>query len=1327
MVDCFGARSWFTSQIRSLRHPAIRLAALTVALSAVVTAAASAQVVVFAPHPDDEALIASGIIHRARQNGQTVKVVIATNGDCEDATIGHARQFESLGAMEELGLATQDVIFLGYPDCGLRDLYYYYTTPTSQYTSAAGRTQTYGYEGLGGTDYHTYIYGAPASYNGVFLMQDLQAVLRNYKPQDIYVTSAYDANLDHYALNFLVGEVVLSMMRSDTTFQPTVHEAIVHEPCPCDPNNQWPMPSFTPTQPFSPSPGMAFTPLAWSEVESVEVPLAMQDTSPDTNVKSQALSTYESQGGSAAWLQAFVKRNEIFWKWELWANLALKGTATASSALASGTTADRINDAAVVGFPVVASVTRGGKGEWVANEMAGAWAQVSWPTAQQVTRVVIHDRPDVTENITAGTLTFSDGSSLPVGALPTNGASLSVTFPAKDITWVRFTVGSATGTAAGLAELEVYGPSTSKLPWQLPSGNVAPSITAGPTASPLTIDSAQTSSLLVTGSDANGDPLSYSWSATGGRIEGIGSAVTFVPPIVAAPTTYRITVFLADGRGGIASGWVDLTVNPATSSVNVASTATPTASTEAGGVHGQVAAKAIDGIVSGYPTDAQREWASAGELAGAWIQLTWSSPVTISRSILHDRINTSDQILAGVLRFSDGSSFLVGALPDDGAGLITDFAARTVSWIRFEVTNARGGAVGLAEWEVFTAAAADPNRAPQITAGPTATPAAITHAQTASLGVTATDADGDSLTYSWVPSSGSISGAGATVTFTPPQVTLPTTVRIDVQITDGHGGSATSFVNVSVTPPNRAPQITAGPTATPAAITHAQTTSLSVTATDADGDSLTYSWVPVGGSISGSGATVTFTPPQVPSATTFRIDVQITDGRGGSATSFVNVTVTPPNRAPQMTAGPTATPAAINDLQTASLSVTATDADGDSLTYAWMASGGSISGSGATVTFTPPHVSSVTSFRIDVQVTDGRGGSAAGFVNVSVNPNTRPVIRSVTPGAVPPGAASRVRVTGANFVNGMSVFVSGQRASDIVVESTTAMSVLVPSLSAGVYDVAVVNPSNEMAALPSALVYGSARLDLLWHHQADGRISTWLMNGLNNRNGGLLDPAQELDTAWKVAGSGDLNGDGQADIVWQNISTGALRAWFMDGRTLSQQVALVPGVVPDTNWRIRSVGDWDGDGMADLVWHHQTDGRIALWLMNGRTQRSGTLFSPSAVSDVGWQIVGSGDFNRDGRRDLLWRHADGRLAVWLMNGLTLVSGTALSPSAVADTNWKVRGVGDINGDGHTDLIWQHRTTGAISAWLMNGLRMVAGTPLNPGTVPDTNWEIVGPR
>src|SRR5512147_1506226 len=132
----------------------------------------------------------------------------------------------------------------------------------------------------------------------------------------------------------MVGDASLSTMRADATFQPTLHDALVHEPCElsCNPSYHWPMPTFTPTSDFPAPPYLSMTPLGWSDVESVVVPAAMTSTSTATNLKYQTIAQYVTQGGSGnTWLESFVKHNEIFWKWELWSNLALKATATASS------------------------------------------------------------------------------------------------------------------------------------------------------------------------------------------------------------------------------------------------------------------------------------------------------------------------------------------------------------------------------------------------------------------------------------------------------------------------------------------------------------------------------------------------------------------------------------------------------------------------------------------------------------------------------------------------------------------------------------------------------------------------------------------------------------------------------------------------------------------------------------------------------------------------------------------------------------------------------------------------------------------------------------
>ena len=169
---------------------------------------------------------------------------------------------------------------------------------------------------------------------------------------------------------------------------------------------------------------------------------------------------------------------------------------------------------------------------------------------------------------------------------------------------------------------------------------------------------------------------------------------------VQAQTTVRIDLLVSDGRGGTATSFVNVAVAPSGLPTNVARNATATASSENTG-HGQLAAKAIDGIVDGYPTGTDNEWVAPGQTAAAWIQLNWTSAQTVHRAILHDRINAEDQILGGTLSFSDGSTVAVTTLPNDGAGLTINFTPRSVSWVRFTVTTARPGNTGLAEVEVY--------------------------------------------------------------------------------------------------------------------------------------------------------------------------------------------------------------------------------------------------------------------------------------------------------------------------------------------------------------------------------------------------------------------------------------------------------------------------------------------------------------------------------------------------------------------------------------------------------------------------------------------------
>lgn len=135
---------------------------------------------------------------------------------------------------------------------------------------------------------------------------------------------------------------------------------------------------------------------------------------------------------------------------------------------------------------------------------------------------------------------------------------------------------------------------------------------------------------------------------------------------------------------------------------NIAGAAAVTASSESNSTN-QGAAKAIDGVIDGWPGDFTREWATVAGGATAWIALSWSRPYLVSSVVLHDRPNANDQVTAGTLTFSDGSKVAVPSLPNDGSALTVTFAERSITALRFTVDTVASTTrnIGLAEIEVM--------------------------------------------------------------------------------------------------------------------------------------------------------------------------------------------------------------------------------------------------------------------------------------------------------------------------------------------------------------------------------------------------------------------------------------------------------------------------------------------------------------------------------------------------------------------------------------------------------------------------------------------------
>jgi len=154
--------------------------------------------------------------------------------------------------------------------------------------------------------------------------------------------------------------------------------------------------------------------------------------------------------------------------------------------------------------------------------------------------------------------------------------------------------------------------------------------------------------------------------------------------------------------------------------------------------------------------------------------------------------------------------------------------------------------------------------------------------------VSASDQDNDPLTYSYTATGGTVDGTGPDVRWNPSGLALGT-YTITAKVDDGHGGTASCSVDVTVAKrPNRPPVISCAPERNP--IVTGERVNIVSTASDPDGDPLTYSYAAAGGQISGTGPAAAFDSTGLAPGS-YTVTCTADDGRGGrtSATSNVDV------------------------------------------------------------------------------------------------------------------------------------------------------------------------------------------------------------------------------------------------------------------------------------------------------------------------------------------------------------------------------------------------------------------------------------------------------
>jgi hypothetical protein len=246
---------------------------------------------------------------------------------------------------------------------------------------------------------------------------------------------------------------------------------------------------------------------------------------------------------------------------------------------------------------------------------------------------------------------------------------------------------------------------------------------------------------------------------------------------------------------------------------------------------------------------------------------------------------------------------------------------------------------------------------------------------------------------------------------------------------------------------------------------------------------------------------------------------------------------------------------------------------------------------------------------------------------------------------------------------------------------------------------------------------------MIWQDQVSGWAQVWYLGG---PQGVTTTGAANLTArnTWRIVGVGDFDRDGHPDVVWQDPVSGAAQIWYLGGpggNLVTNAVTVSSG----NTWRIMSVADFNRDGIPDMIWQDQVSGWAQIWFMGG-PQGTTITGAVNLTARNTWRIAGTGDFNGDGVPDVVWQDpVSGAVQIWYLGG---PQGNTVQNAVnlVASNAWKIAAIADFNGDGHPDVVWEDPVSGAAAVWFLTGSQGI--TISGSATVSNGNaWRIMGPH
>ena len=228
---------------------------------------------------------------------------------------------------------------------------------------------------------------------------------------------------------------------------------------------------------------------------------------------------------------------------------------------------------------------------------------------------------------------------------------------------------------------------------------------------------------------------------------------------------------------------------------------------------------------------------------------------------------------------------------------------------------------------------------------------------------------------------------------------------------------------------------------------------------------------------------------------------------------------------------------------------------------------------------------------------------------------------------------------------------------------------------------------------------GDGLSDLAWTEEASSGLHAWVALGEGDGTLAAAEPSNprtENSSGYKPL-VGDFDGDGLSDIAWTEEASSGLHAWVALGAgdgTLAAAVDSRPRTGNFSGYEA-VVGDFNGDGLSDIAWTEEASSGLHAYVALG--EGDGTLAAalpsrPRTRDSSGYKPL-VGDFNGDGAADLVWTK-NNNSGSYAYTALGKGNGRfgAATYSALRTNNCKYDcsrnpTTGDFNGDGVSDIAW----------------------------------------